>query len=78
MVVVGRSVDAIDVDKRDVAGADENERTIDGIVVDGTASVIVVPAAKVVTATCPSQVSLAGQHLLAPPLIKMHCSPASQ
>jgi hypothetical protein len=78
IVVVGTNVDTIGVDRRGVAGADEDGRIVDGIVVDGTASVIVVPAAKVVTATRPSQLSVAGQHLLAPLLITMHWSPASQ
>jgi len=66
------------VDRGDVAGADEDGRIVDGIVVDGTAPVIVVPAAKVVTATCPSQVSVAGQHLPAPLLITMQRFPGSQ
>jgi hypothetical protein len=73
IVVVGTNVDAIGVERRDVAGVDD-----DGRIVDGTASVIVVPAAKVVTATCSLQVSVAGQHSPAPLLIKMHCSPTSQ
>jgi hypothetical protein len=71
-IVVGTKVDAIGVERRDVAGVDDDGRVVDGMVVDGTAPVIVVPAAKVVAATCPSQDSAAGQHLLAPLLVKMH------
>jgi hypothetical protein len=78
IVVVGTKVDAISVERRDVAGVGDDGRVVDRIFVDGTASVIVVPAAKVVIATCWLQVSVAGQHLLAPLLIKMHWSPASQ
>ena len=64
IAVVGTEVDAVGVERRDVVGVDDDGRVVDGIVVDETAPVIVVPAGKVVTATCPSQVTVAGQHLL--------------
>ena len=77
----GAGVEAADVER---AGVERAGTTVAGIEVEaidveaGAEFSIVLPAAKVVIPTCPLHVLVGEQHLPAPPLTIMHCSPGSQ